>query len=112
MTNFNKEFNEYNSTFIRLLQSKWSNLNITGKISEWYRLSFEDFSKELEKQKIKLSLPEQVEWLEYFNQQKQKVVTIMALIEKTDNEIDKMVYELYELTDEEIKILDPMGWNS
>jgi hypothetical protein len=112
MADFNKEFNEYNSTFIRLLQSKWSNLNITGKISEWYRLSLEDFCKELEKQKIKLSLPEQAEWLEYFNQKKQEVMTIMSLIEKTDNEIDKMVYELYELTDEEIKVLGPMGWRS
>ncbi|MCP5103162.1 MAG: hypothetical protein GY950_07280 [bacterium] len=92
--------------FIRLFQSKWSNLNITGRISEWYKLSFDDFRKELEKQKIKLPLQEQAEWLQYFNEQKQKAMIIQSSIAKTDNEIDKMVYELYELTDEEIKIVE------
>ncbi len=102
----NKELNEHSSTFIRLLQSKWSNLNITGRISEWYQLSFADFRKELEKQKIKLPLPEQAEWLQYFNEQKQEAMRIRSLIAKTDNEIDRMVYELYELTAEEIRIIE------
>jgi hypothetical protein len=31
---------------------------------------------------------------------------IKASIEKTDKEIDRMVYELYELTEEEIKIVE------
>ena len=92
--------------FIQLLRSKWSNFHITGRLSNWYTQSFEDFLKELEKQKIKLSLQEQAEWLPYFNEEKQKVETIRSLIAKTDTEIDRMVYELYELTDEEIKIVE------
>ncbi|MCX6582610.1 MAG: N-6 DNA methylase [Candidatus Aminicenantes bacterium] len=92
--------------FIQLLRSEWSNLNITGKLSDWYTLSFEEFRKELEKQKIKLSLPGQAEWLQYFNEQKQKTENIRSLITKTDNEIDKMVYHLYELTDEEIRLVE------
>ena len=91
--------------FIQLLQSKWWNLNITGRISEWYKLSFDDFRKKLEKQKIKLSLQEQAEWLQYFNEQKQEAVIIQSSIAKTDNEIDQMVYELYGLTDEEIRMV-------
>jgi len=106
MTNFNKELHEYSLKFIQLLKSKWSNLNITGRLSDWYTLSFEDFRKELEKQKIKLSLPEQAEWLQYFTEQKQKAENILSLIENTDNEIDKMVYVLYELTGEEIRIVE------
>jgi tRNA1(Val) A37 N6-methylase TrmN6 len=92
--------------FIQLLQSKWSNLKITGRIADWYKLSVDDFFKELEKQKIKLSLQEQSEWLEYFNKQKEDAANIQFSITKTDNDIDRMVYELYELTDEEIKIVE------
>jgi hypothetical protein len=91
--------------FIRLCRSKWSDLNSTGRIFEWYKLSFDDFRKELGKQKIKLSLQEQAEWLQYYNEQKQQVMSIQSSIAKTDYEIDKMVYELYELTDEEIRIV-------
>ncbi|MDQ1352405.1 MAG: hypothetical protein QG657_2711 [Acidobacteriota bacterium] len=91
---------------IQLLQSKWPNLSITGKLSDWYTLSFEEFRNELEKQKIKLSLSEQSEWLQYFNEQKQKTETIQSLIAKTNNEIDKMVYQLYQFTDEEIRIVE------
>lgn len=92
--------------FIQLLQSKWANLKITGRVSEWYKLSFENFRKELEKQKIKLSLQEQAEWLQYFTEQKQEASNIRSSIKKTDSEIDRMVYELYELTDEEIRIVE------
>lgn len=106
MTNFNKELHEHRLNFIQLLQTKWPYLAISGKISEWVNLSFEDFSQELEKQKIKLSLQEQSVWLQYFNEQRQKAATIQSLIVKTDNEIDRMVYALYELTDEEIRIIE------
>jgi hypothetical protein len=106
MTNFNEELHEYRLKFIRLCQGKWSDINITGRISRWYKLSFEDFREELGKQKIKLSLQEQAEWLQYFNEQKQQAMSIQSSIAKTDNEINKMVYELYELTDEEIRIVE------
>jgi hypothetical protein len=92
--------------FIRLLQSKWPNLNITGKIAEWYTLSFEDFRLALEKQKIKLQLTEQAEWLSYFNEQKHQVEKILPGLSKTDDEINKMVYDLYGLTDEEIAMIE------
>jgi hypothetical protein len=106
MINFNKELNEYRLKVIQLLKSKWPNLNVTGRISAWYTLTFEEFRKELEKQKIKFSLPEQAEWLQYFNEQKQKAESISSLIKKTDNEIDQMVYQLYQLTEDEIKIIE------
>lgn len=95
----------FKNTFIHLLQSKWSNLNITGKLNEWYNLSFEEFRKDIEKQKIKLTLQEQAEWMQYFNEQKQKAELLQNTIAQTDNEIDEMVYQLYDLTDEEKAII-------
>ncbi len=92
--------------FIQLLHSKWSSLTITGKLSDWYNLSFEEFCKELEKQKIKLSLPERAEWLSFFNDKKKEAENIQSLLAKTDTEINKLVYELYGLTDEEIMVVE------
>ena len=92
--------------FIRLLQNKWPNLDITARISEWYTLSFEDFRLALEKQKIKLTLAEQAEWLSYFNEQKQQAERIHAGLAKTDGEINQMVYDLYGLRDEEITMIE------
>ena len=36
----------------------------------------------------------------------EKVLELKAEIDKTDKEIDAMVYALYELTEEEIKIVE------
>ena len=42
--------------------------------------------------------------MQYFNEQKAQ--TLKAEIDKTDKEIDAMVYELYGLTEEEIAIVE------
>lgn len=54
----------------------------------------------------KLSLKEQDEWEDYFNEYKKDLLSLKDEIEKTDNEINKMVYKLYGLTKEEIKIIE------
>lgn len=41
--------------------------------------------------------------MQYFNEQKVKAEELKAKIDKTDNEIDQMVYGLYGLTQEEIE---------
>jgi len=105
----NIEFHAIRLNFIRLIRSKWSDFKISGRISQWYKLANEDFSREFEKQKIKLSLRDQAEWLEYFNEQKQKAELIYSTIEKTDTEIDNMVYRLYDLTEDEIALIEKEG---
>jgi tRNA1(Val) A37 N6-methylase TrmN6 len=106
MLNENNRLQNVAESFIRLLQSKWPNLDIKGKIAGWYNLSFEDFRLALEKQKIKLNLAEQAEWMSYFNDQKHQAEKILSEIEKIDDDINKMVYDLYELTDEEIAMIE------
>jgi len=94
------------SQFLKLLKSKFADLKINKKLQNWHELDFKDFLKELQKAKIKLSLSEEADWMNYFNEQKEKAQTLKSEIEKTDKEIDRMVYELYDLTDEEIKIVE------
>ena len=79
---------------------------INTKLEKWYDLSFADFSKELSKQKIKLSLQQESEWLQYFELEKQKAQTIKTELETTDNQINIMIYELYDLTVDEIAIVE------
>lgn len=44
--------------------------------------------------------------MDFFETQKRKANTIQSEIEATDKQIDQMVYELYELTPEEIEIVE------
>jgi len=102
----NKELQLQSNKFIKLVQSKYTIEKLTTKLKNWYYLEFSDFLKELKKQKIQLSLSEEAEWMQYFKEQKEKAQILKAEIDKTDKEIDQMVYELYGLTEEEIKIVE------
>ena len=106
MLSKNKELNHLSQQFTQLLQAKSSTININKKLQNWYTLTGNEFLKELSKQKIKLPLSEQQEWLQYFEEQKTKANNIQQIIEQTDKEIDAMVYALYGLTEEEIEIVE------
>jgi hypothetical protein len=56
--------------------------------------------------KIKLSLAVVTEWEENFNTESNKTLELKSKIDSTDKEIDQMVYKLYDLTEEEIKIVE------
>lgn len=51
-------------------------------------------------------MSEQSEWLTFFEEEKQKALAIKNEIDKTDKEIVNLVYAIYGLTDEEIKIVE------
>lgn len=92
--------------FTTYLQSKFEIEKLTTNLQNWYELEFKDFLKELKKAKVELTLSQEAEWMQYFNEQKQKAQTLKAEIDKTDKEIDQMVYKLYGLSEEEIKIVE------
>ena len=102
----NKKLHEQIQKFISSLKRKFAIEDWSKKIQDWHLLSYADFIKELAKVKIKLSLSEEAEWEEYFNAERKKALDILTEIESTDKEIDQMVYKLYELTEEEIKIVE------
>ena len=94
------------SKFTRTVQRKFNLDDLSVKLQEWYLLSYPEYIKELAKKRIKLSLSDEAEWEDYFSEQKQKAQTLKAEIDKTDREIDRMVYELYGLTEEEVGIVE------
>ena len=101
-----KELVSVNAKLSRQLSRKFEIEKLTKKLQNWHTLTFAEFVKELKKKKIKLGLSEEAEWEDYFEAEKAKAQTIQSEIDKTDREIDKMVYELYGLTEEEIKIVE------
>lgn len=106
MLSLNKELQEQSQKFQRSLERKFALTELPKKLQDWYLLSYADFIKELGKKKIKLSLSEEAEWEMYFTSEAKKALEIKSQIEKTDKEIDQMVYALYELTEDEIKIVE------
>ena len=106
MLSLNKELQDLSQKFQRMLLRKFDLEKLSTKLQEWYLLDFSDFIKELKRLKVKLSLSQESEWEEYFLEEKSKAIAIDSEINATDKEIDSMVYKLYDLTDEEIKIIE------
>lgn len=90
----------------RTLQREFALAKLSKKLDSWYDLSYADFLKELNKHKVSLTLSQKAEWEDYFLTEQTKALTINSEIEIIDNEIDQMVYQLYELTEEEIDIIE------
>ena len=106
MLSLNKELQELSQKFQRTLQRKFELNDLPKKLEDWYLLSYADFIKELAKKKIKLSLSDEAEWEEYFNIESKKAQALKSQIDATDKEIDQLVYKLYDLTEEEIAIVE------
>jgi hypothetical protein len=94
---------------IDLLGSRFNLEKFSQKLQKWFELEFKDFSHELNKVNINLNLTQEAEWLKFFNDQKQIASKISSQIEITDNQINQEVYELYNLTKDEIKTVEKQG---
>ncbi len=117
MLELNKNLQGKINNFIKYLQSQYAIEKLSTKLQHWYELDFGDFIKELNKaikakgkENSKGTCPlvkkEEMEWMELFEEKKAEVVALQVEIDKTDREIDLMVYELYGLTEEEIRIVE------
>jgi len=106
MLALDKEHQEKSKKFQRTIQRKFELDELPKKLQDWYLLSYSEFIKELAKKKVKLSLSQEAEWEDYFMEESKKALELKATIDATDKAIDTMVYELYELNEEEIAIVE------
>ncbi|MEX0661346.1 MAG: hypothetical protein WEA58_15595 [Balneolaceae bacterium] len=95
-----------NQTVVHFSASKFDIEKLSRKLQSWHELTFKQFLKELKKKKVTLSLNEEAEWMDYFNEQKAKADELKSQITQTDQQIDSMVYELYGLSEEEVKVVE------
>ena len=106
MLSLNKQLQEKRSRFLRRLSENFEGVKITTALQTFDQMEFKAFVAELKKQKINLSLTQQDEWEDYFNQYHNDCQELSEQIAQTDREIDQHVYQLYGLTEDEIKIVE------
>ena len=105
MLSVNSLLHDKRARFLRRLSDNLDGVKVSGILQTFDQMEFADFVAELKKQKIKLSLVQQDEWEEYFNQYRQTCQELTSQIVATDNEIDQRVFDLYGLTQEEREIV-------
>lgn len=108
MLKLTKNLQEAKQNFINELQLE----KIPKKLQNFENLDFEEFVKEYKKSK-KLKFADKLEernfkndWKALFENDSNIALNLKSQIDTTDKEIDKMVYELYGLNDDEIKIIE------
>lgn len=106
MLSLNNDFHLKVKIFLDRIKSNFEFIKSSRKIEYFYEYDFKTFVDELKKQKIFLSLIQQDEWEEYFNERKSEINSIQNQILETDKEIDQIIYELFDLTESEIKIVE------
>ena len=114
-------FNEIILKFSKYFSSSFTLEKLAKKLQNWHNLEFGEFIKELNKaikgnNKVRtkeghspipeLTKKDEFEWMDLFEENRKKAVELQWEIEKTDEEIDLMVYKLYDLTYKEVLIVD------
>ena len=80
---------------------------LSKKLEDWHELDFAAFLKEVKRVfKTEIKPKERTDWEAYLNEEGAKVKELSAEIETAEREIDKIVYGLFELTPDEIALLE------
>ncbi|MCK4552847.1 N-6 DNA methylase [Candidatus Pacearchaeota archaeon] len=106
MVDKNKEFYEKKDKFIKLIKYKYNLDKISRKLNTFYNLNFKEFVNEIKNKNKVMSIEKEAELMNFFEKNKKEVLELINEISKTENEIDKMVYKLYGLTDKEIEVIE------
>lgn len=106
MMELNKQlYNGFDSA-LELIKAEYQPKKISQNLEKFYTLGIHPFIEELAKQKVKLSLTQKEELITWYKEKSDKLNKIKQQIDTLDNEIDQEVYKLYNLTGEEIKIIE------
>ncbi|MCU0446686.1 MAG: N-6 DNA methylase [Microscillaceae bacterium] len=97
---------KHSKNFIGVLKSQFKLEKINEALESWYELDWQGFMTEMAKLKTTMNRKTELEWIEVFNEQKEKAINLKLLISHTDKEIDQDVYKIYDLTSEEISMIE------
>lgn len=96
---------EKSKLFVNYIESSFKPKKVTENLYNVYNLDFSSFLDELKKQKVKLTETNKFELMPLFDNQKKELTLISKEILKMTTELDYFIYNLYELTDEEIAVV-------
>jgi len=89
--------------FFRLLSSETDELPVQSWPLPWWRNDFGTFCKSL---KFKLPLNQKNELLHIYDKYRLELVDLDSEIEQLNQEIDRHIYELYDLNPKEVSIIE------
>ncbi|WP_310555088.1 Eco57I restriction-modification methylase domain-containing protein [Flavobacterium sp.] len=108
--NRTNDFNKLLTKLTNYFSGQYKLEKLTKKLENWHELNFSEFIAELNKAikatgQPQLTKKDEFDWIELFEENKAKAQNLKSQIETIENKIDKMVYELYGLSEEEIEII-------
>lgn len=83
-------------------------VKLSNKLKKWWEFEdFKSFQKEV-KAKFKQDIPlkDRSEWEDWMTKEKTEINRLTAVIEQHENQINQLVYELFDLTEDEIELLE------
>jgi len=101
----NKELSSKQEKFLSRVRSTFSLESVSTNLRNFYEMTFESFITEIKKLSH-LGLKDQDHWEDYFESYKKDLLELKTKIGNIDNKINQMVYKIYGLNDEEIKIVE------
>ncbi len=102
----NKSLSDLRKRVLTLLCTETGITKPSTKLQAWDTLTWAELEAELKKAKVQLSLDKKEELLTYFEKKQQEAAALKATLEATDRAIDALVYGLYDLTAEEIAVVE------
>lgn len=95
------------SVYHRISTDLGSGAKLSRKLKDWHLLDFAQFRAEVKRVfRTEIPLKQRDEWEKYLAEEGGKVSALTAEIETAEREIDRIVYGLFDLTPEEIKLLE------
>jgi hypothetical protein len=80
---------------------------LSRKLQEWWALDFAAFREEAKRlYRAEISIKERAEWEDYLRKNGEKVRALTAEIEAAERQIDLIIYGLFDLAPDEIKLLE------
>ncbi len=92
--------------FLKIIQAEFKPEKINGGLSKWYLLTWEKFQDEIKKQQGQISPKQRFEWIEIFEEKQKEAISVVTEIQILEKQLDNLFYQLYDLTEEEIKIVE------
>lgn len=101
-----RSLSELRKRVLTLLCTETGITKPSTKLQAWDTLIWAELEAELKKAKVQLSLDKKEELLTYFEKKQKEAAALKATLEATDRAIDALVYGLYDLTAEEIRVVE------
>lgn len=101
-----KEIYKISSDFLFFLRVDLKIKKMTKKITYWYDLTFDDFLDEIKKQIPRLPKKSAAQWADEYQEDYEKIRPLKAQIPALDTAIDKIIYDIYGLSDADIAVIE------